>query len=57
MKLPCCWGDVFLRIQVATAFALCANRAEMFAVKRGELWHCQLDRAAYRTFTARLRAW
>ena len=45
------------RACVAIGSALCANRGELFRLKVGEQWECQLDHNAYREFTKRLKMW
>ena len=49
-------GDVYFA-EIATAYAICSNREEMFALKAGELWTCDLDKKAYAEFVKRMRAW
>ena len=49
-------GDVFFA-EVATAYAVCANRAELFRLEPGERWTCHVDRMAYRAYAARLMSW
>lgn len=46
----CYWsGDVF-HLEVCMLNSICDNGAELFALERGEIWHCQLTQARLDAF-------